>query len=86
MVLAARVLRGYQYSQNPGFSMAEVARRLRYPDWRVFSEHVRTVTGLAPSAFLQKVRPEECVAQLVARLLRCDEPAFGNVGNVRAQV
>lgn len=86
MVLAARVLRGYQYSQNPGFSMAEVARRLRYPDWRVFSEHVRTVTGLAPSAFLQKVRPEECVAQLVARLLRCDEPAFGNVGHVRAQV
>jgi AraC-like DNA-binding protein len=87
MLLAARVLRGYQYAQNPGFSMAEVARRLRYPDWRVFSEHVRTVTGLTPSAWLQKVRPEECVAQLVARLLRCDEAIpLGPVGHVRAQV
>jgi len=73
MLLSARVLRGYQYAQNPGFSMAEVARRLRYPDWRVFSEHVRAITGYTPSYWLQNVRPEECIAQLVAGLLRCDD-------------
>jgi len=74
MVMAARVLRGYQYAQNPGFSTGDIAQRLRYPDWRVFHEHVRAITGRTPAAWRQDVSPDECVAQLCTRL-RTHAPA-----------
>jgi AraC-like DNA-binding protein len=69
LVIAARVLRGYQYAQNPALSVADIAERLAYPDPRVFTDHVRLMTGRRVSAWRATVSPEQCVAMLVTKLM-----------------
>ncbi|HWZ61042.1 MAG TPA: AraC family transcriptional regulator [Gemmatimonadaceae bacterium] len=69
LVIGARVLRGYQYAQNPALAVADIAGRLGYPDPRVFSDHVRMMTGRAVSAWRATVAADQCVAMLVAKLM-----------------
>jgi AraC-like DNA-binding protein len=69
LVMAARVLRGYQYAQNPALSVPDIADRLGYPDPRVFTDHVRVMTGRRFSAWRSTVTADECVATLVAKLM-----------------
>jgi AraC-like DNA-binding protein len=83
LVLAARVLRGYQYGQNPALTMTDIAGRLGYPDPRVFADHIRSMTGHRASAWRSVLTPDEAVAVLVAKLrgaklpvaARCDTAA-----------
>lgn len=69
MVMAARVLRGYQYAQNPALAASDIASRLGYPDPRVFATHVRLLTGRRVSAWRASVSPDQCVSILVAKLM-----------------
>lgn len=69
LVIAARVLRGYQYAQNPALAVTDIAKRLAYPDPRVFGDHVRLMTGRGISAWRAAVTPEQCVAMLVTKLM-----------------
>jgi hypothetical protein len=75
LVIAARVLRGYQYAQNPALTVIDIAGRLGYPDPRVFTDHVRLMTGRGVSAWRTSVTPEQCVAMLVAKLMSGPRPA-----------
>jgi AraC-like DNA-binding protein len=69
LVIAARVLRGYQYAQNPALAVTDIAKRLAYPDPRVFADHVRLITGRRVSAWRSAVTPDQCVAMLVTKLM-----------------
>jgi AraC-like DNA-binding protein len=69
LVIAARVLRGYQYAQNPALAVSDIAERLAYPDPRVFTDHVRIMTGRRVSAWRLAVTPDQCVAMLVSKLM-----------------
>jgi len=69
LVIAARVLRGFQYAQNPALAVTDIAGRLGYPDPRVFTDHVRLMTGRRVSAWRATVTPEQCVTMLVAKLM-----------------
>lgn len=69
LVTAARVLRGYQYAQNPALSMSDVALRLGYADPRIFAAHVRTMSGRRFAAWRRVVSPDECVAEALAKLV-----------------
>jgi AraC-like DNA-binding protein len=68
MVVAARVLRAYQYAQVSGLTLADVAVRLRYADTRTLTRHVRELTGTTLTSWSAAVTPVECVAQIRARL------------------
>jgi AraC-like DNA-binding protein len=68
MVVAARVLRAYQYAQVPGLTLADVAARLRYTDARTLTRHVRELTGATLASWSAAVTPAECGAQITARL------------------
>ena len=68
LVVAARVLRAYQYAQVPGLTLADVAARLRYTDTRTLTRHVRELTGTTLSSWSASISPAECVAQIRARL------------------
>jgi len=68
MVVAARVLRAYQYAQVSGLTLADVAARLRYTDSRTLTRHVRELTGTTLASWSSAVTPAECVAQIRARL------------------
>jgi len=68
MVVAARVLRAYQYAQVPGLTLTDVAARLRYADTRTLTRHVRELTGTTLASWSSAVAPAECIAQIRARL------------------
>jgi hypothetical protein len=74
LVIAARVLRGYQYAQNPALSVSDIAERLAYPDPRVFTDHVRLMTGRRVSVWRETVTPEQCVGMLVTKLMAGEGP------------
>jgi AraC-like DNA-binding protein len=69
LVMAARVLRGYQYAQNPALAASDIALRLGYPDPRVFASHVRLLTGRRVSTWRTSVSPDQCVSILVSKLM-----------------
>jgi AraC-like DNA-binding protein len=69
LVIAARVLRGYQYAQNPALSMSDVALQLGYTDPRVFAAHVRQISGRRFAAWRRVVTPDQCVAETLAKLV-----------------
>ncbi len=75
LVLAARVLRGYQYAQNPALSMSNVALRLGYADPRIFAAHVRQMSGRRFAAWRRIVTPDQCVAESLAKLVVGRAPA-----------
>jgi AraC-like DNA-binding protein len=68
LVVAARVLRAYQYAQIPGLTLGDVAARLRYTDTRTLTRHVRELTGTTLASWSAAISPAECVAQIRARL------------------
>jgi hypothetical protein len=68
LVVAARVLRAYQYAQIPGLTLADIATRLRYVDTRTLTRHVRELTGTTLAMWSSTVTSPECVAQIRARL------------------
>jgi AraC-like DNA-binding protein len=68
LVVAARVLRAYQYAQVPGLTLVDVAARLRYTDTRTLTRHVRELTGTTLGSWSAAISPAECVAQIRARL------------------
>lgn len=68
LVVAARILRAYQYAQIPGLTLSDVAARLRYTDPRTLTRHVRELTGTTLALWSSTVTPAECVAQIRARL------------------
>ncbi|HTD62504.1 MAG TPA: hypothetical protein VK679_17735, partial [Gemmatimonadaceae bacterium] len=71
----ARVLRGYQYAQNPALSMSDVALRLGYADPRIFAAHVRQMSGRRFAAWRRIVTPDQCVAESLAKLVVGRAPA-----------
>jgi AraC-like DNA-binding protein len=68
MVVAARVLRAYQYAQVPDLTLADIAARLRYTDTRTLTRHVRELTGTTLGSWSAAVTAGESVAQIRARL------------------
>ncbi|HZS61180.1 MAG TPA: helix-turn-helix domain-containing protein [Gemmatimonadaceae bacterium] len=75
LVTAARVLRGYQYAQNPALSMSDVALRLGYADPRIFAAHVRAISGRRFAAWRRIVTPDQCVSESLAKLVVGRAPA-----------
>jgi AraC-like DNA-binding protein len=67
VVTAVRVLRGFQYAQMGGLTVADVAARLRYPDPEVFTNNVRAITG-APLSEWRQQSVDRFVARVRIRL------------------
>jgi AraC-like DNA-binding protein len=67
LVMAVRVLRGFQYAQHTGLTLADVAARLRYPDPEVLADNIRALTGASLTVWRAR-GAERLTAQLRARL------------------
>ena len=68
--MAARLVRAYHYTRDPGYLLGDVATKLGYSEPRIFAHHVKEATGLLPSVWRRRVKPENFVAQLVVLLCR----------------
>ena len=72
LLVAARLVRAYHYTRDPGYLLGDVATKLGYSEPRIFAHHVKEATGLLPSVWRRRVKPETFVAQLVLLCRRGD--------------
>jgi AraC-like DNA-binding protein len=68
LLIAAKLLRGYGYLKDPGYSIAEVSKKLGYRNPRIFGEHCKEVFGLRPTRVRTHLGPDAVIERLVAWL------------------
>jgi AraC-like DNA-binding protein len=68
LVKIARAVRAYHLMRDPGYRLADIARKVGYQETRLFARHVRQVTGLVPSSLRRRMEPDEFLVMLGERL------------------
>lgn len=68
LLIAAKLLRGYGYLKDPGYSIADVAKKLGYRNPRIFGEHCKDVFGLRPTRVRTHLDADGVIERLVAWL------------------
>ena len=68
LLIAAKLLRGYGYLKDPGYSIADVSKKLGYRNPRIFGEHCKDVFGLRPTRARTHLGPDAVIERLVAWL------------------
>ena len=69
LVIAAKVLRGFGYLRDPGYSVLDVSIKLGYKSARIFSQHWVSVFGVTPARVRTRLTDEEAI-ESVLRWLR----------------
>jgi AraC-like DNA-binding protein len=65
ILTAAKLLRGYSYLGDPGYSIREVAMKLGYRHPRIFTEHSVEVFGVTPSRLRLHLAPSDAVSKML---------------------
>jgi AraC-like DNA-binding protein len=69
LVIAAKVLRGFGYLRDPGYSVLDVSIKLGYKSARIFSQHWVSVFGVTPARVRTRLTDEAAI-ESVLRWLR----------------
>jgi AraC-like DNA-binding protein len=72
LLIAAKVLRGFGYLRDPGYSVLDVSIKLGYKTARIFSHHWVSVFGLTPARVRNRLTDDDAVG-LVLRWIRAGE-------------
>jgi AraC-like DNA-binding protein len=65
LLVAAKVLRGFAYLSDPGYSVLDVSVKLGYKSTRIFSRHWVAVFGNTPHRVRTRLSPDEAVARVI---------------------
>lgn len=82
LLIAAKVLRGFGYLRDPGYSVLDVSIKLGYKTARIFSHHWVSVFGLTPARVRNRLTDDDAV-QSVLRWIRApgDDSALQDDSN-----
>jgi AraC-like DNA-binding protein len=69
LLVGAKVLRGFGYLRDPGYSVLDVSVKLGYKTARIFSQHWVSVFGITPARVRTRLTDEEAI-ESVLRWLR----------------
>lgn len=69
LVIAAKVLRGFGYLRDPGYSVLDVSIKLGYKSARIFSQHWVSVFGVTPARVRTRLTDDAAI-ESVLRWLR----------------
>src|SRR6202171_4912305 len=72
LLVAAKVLRGFSYLRDPGYSVLDVSIKLGYKTARIFSHHWVSVFGVTPARARNRLTDDEAVG-LVLKWIRGTE-------------
>jgi len=72
LLIAAKVLRGFGYLRDPGYSVLDVSIKLGYKTARIFSQHWVSVFGLTPARVRTRLTDESAI-ESVLRWLRASD-------------
>jgi len=65
LLIAAKVLRGFGYLRDPGYSVLDVSIKLGYKTARIFSHHWVSVFGLTPARVRNRLSDDDAVAAVL---------------------
>jgi AraC-like DNA-binding protein len=88
LVVAARVLRGFGYLRDPGYSVLDVSIKLGYKTARIFSHHWVAVFGETPAKVRNRLGEDEAIARVLdwIRASRDDSDLPDGSGHSSVQV
>ena len=72
LLIAAKVLRGFGYLRDPGYSVLDVSIKLGYKTARIFSQHWVSVFGLTPARVRSRLTDAAAI-ESVLRWLRASD-------------
>jgi AraC-like DNA-binding protein len=65
LLVAAKVLRGFGYLRDPGYSVLDVSIKLGYKTARIFSHHWVAVFGETPARVRNRLSDDEAIASVL---------------------
>jgi AraC-like DNA-binding protein len=65
LLIAAKVLRGFGYLRDPGYSVLDVSIKLGYRSTRIFSQHSVAVFELTPARVRTRLNDEDAVQRIL---------------------
>lgn len=65
LLIAAKLLRGYDYLRDPGYSVLDVSFKLGYRDTRIFAQHSVSVFGMTPSRVRKRVPEPDAISKVL---------------------
>jgi len=65
LLIAAKVLRGFGYLRDPGYSVVDVSIKLGYKQARIFSHHWVSVFGVTPARIRRRLADEAAIEQVL---------------------
>jgi AraC-like DNA-binding protein len=65
LVIAAKVLRGFGYLRDPGYSVLDVSIKLGYKSARIFSQHWVSVFGVTPARVRTRLTDEAAIESVL---------------------
>jgi AraC-like DNA-binding protein len=65
LLVAAKVLRGYGYLRDPGYSVLDVSIKLGYKTARIFSHHWVAVFGQTPARVRNRLSEDEAIGSVL---------------------
>ena len=65
LLMAAKVLRGYSYLRDPGYTVLDVSVKLGYRSPRIFSQHAFDVFGLTASRMRTHLAEEDAMRNVL---------------------
>jgi AraC-like DNA-binding protein len=66
LLIAAKVLRGFGYLRDPGYSVLDVSIKLGYKTARIFSHHWVSVFGVTPARVRRRLTDEAAVEHVLS--------------------
>jgi AraC-like DNA-binding protein len=66
LLIAAKVLRGFGYLRDPGYSVLDVSFKLGYKTPRIFSHHWVSVFGVTPARVRRRLTDEAAVEHVLS--------------------
>lgn len=76
LLIAAKVLRGFGYLKDPGYSVLDVSIKLGYRSTRIFSQHSVSVFGLTPARLRTRLSDDDAI-ESVLDWLKTPDPEDG---------
>jgi len=65
LLVAAKVLRGFSYLRDPGYSVLDVSIKLGYKTARIFSQHWVSVFGVTPARIRTRLTDEAAIESVL---------------------
>ena len=73
LLIAAKVLRGFGYLRDPGYSVLDVSIKLGYKTARIFSQHWVTVFGMTPARVRTRLTDQAAIESVLTWLRAGDD-------------